>query len=107
MKRIVAYKSYYKDFVASLSREEQLKIRRVLILFETNDLLPLHFIKYIDDSLYELRITLPTREARLFFIYDGDTMVVLFNCFIKKTQKTPQKEIEKAKRIKKEYYEGK
>lgn len=107
MKRIVAYKSYYKDFVAYLSREEQLKIRRVLLLFETNDLLPLHFIKYIGDGLYELRITLPTREARLFFIYDGDTMVVLFNCFIKKTQKTPQKEIEKAKLLKKEYYESK
>ena len=31
-------------------------------------------------------------------------MVVLFNGFQKKTQKTPQSEIDKAKRIKEEYY---
>lgn len=106
MKKIVAYKSYYKDFIASLQREEQLKIRRVLALFSTEDRIPHHFIKYLDEDLYELRITLPNREARLFFIYDGDTMVVIFNCFIKKAQKTPQKEIEKAKRLKKEYEES-
>jgi phage-related protein len=33
--------------------------------------------------------------------------VVLFNGFQKKSQKTPQKEIEKAIRIKKEYFEFK
>ena len=47
MKKIVAYKSYYKDFMAFLSREEQLKIRRVLALFSTENLMPLHFIKYM------------------------------------------------------------
>ena len=106
MKKIVAYKSYYKDFMASLRREEQLKIRRVLALFCSEDRIPHHYIKYVGDGLYELRITLPTREARLFFIYDGDTMVVLFNCFIKKTQQTPRKEIEKAIKLKNEYNEG-
>ena len=34
-------------------------------------------------------------------------MVVLFNCFVKKTQKTPQREIDKAKKLKKEYEESK
>jgi phage-related protein len=107
MKKIVAFKSYYKDFMASMSREEQLKIRRVLALFETQDLIPHHYIKYVGNAIFELRITLPTREVRIFFIYDGDTMVVLFNCFIKKTQKTPKKEIEKAIKLKREYEESK
>jgi len=107
MKRIVAFKSYYRDFMASLSREEQLKIRRVLALFETEYLIPHHYIKYVWDGIFELRITLPTREARIFFIYDGETMVVLFNCFVKKTQKTPKKEIEKANKLKREYEESK
>ncbi len=107
MKRIVAFKSYYRDFMASLSREEQLKIRRVLALFETENLIPHHYIKYVWDGIFELRITLPTREARIFFIYDGETMVVLFNCFVKKTQKTPKKEIEKANKLKREYEESK
>ena len=107
MKRIVAFKSYYRDFMASLSREEQLKIRRVLALFETENLIPHHYIKYVGNGIFELRITLPTREARIFFIYDGETMVVLFNCFVKKTQKTPKKEIEKANKLKREYEESK
>ncbi|HAC73915.1 MAG TPA: type II toxin-antitoxin system RelE/ParE family toxin, partial [Porphyromonadaceae bacterium] len=46
-------------------------------------------------------------EFRIFFIYDGNTIVVLLNCFKKKTQKTPQNEIEKAIRLKNEYYERK
>ena len=107
MKYIVAYKSYYKDFMASLHREEQLKILRVLALFKTESMLPRHFIKYVGDAIYELRVTLPNREARIFFMYDGDTMVILFNCFIKKSQKTPLKEINKAKVLKKDYVERK
>lgn len=42
---------------------------------------------------------------RTFFIFDGNSVVVLFNGFQKKTQKTPRSEIEKAKRIMEAYYE--
>jgi len=44
---------------------------------------------------------------RVFFIFDNDKVVVLFNGFQKKTQKTPPNEIEKAIQIKNEYYEYK
>jgi phage-related protein len=44
---------------------------------------------------------------RIFFIFDEDKIVVLFNGFQKKTQATPENEIRKAIRIKKEYYEYK
>lgn len=40
-------------------------------------------------------------ELRIFFIYDGENVVVLFNCFRKKTQKTPDNEIKKAINLKK------
>lgn len=43
---------------------------------------------------------------RVFFIFDGDKIVVLFNGFQKKTQKTPVSEIDKALKIKKEYYDN-
>ena len=39
-----------------------------------------------------------------FFIYDGDAVVVLFNAFRKKTQKTPDSEIKTAIKLKEEYY---
>lgn len=44
---------------------------------------------------------------RVFFVFDEGQIVVLFNGFQKKTQKTPSGEIEKALRIKDEYYEYK
>ena len=39
------------------------------------------------------------------FIFDNGNIVVLFNGFQKKSQKTPQNEIEKALKIKEAYYE--
>ncbi len=36
-----------------------------------------------------------------------ELLVVVFNCFIKKQNKTPKQEIEKAKRLIKDYYENK
>ena len=44
---------------------------------------------------------------RVFFIFDEGEIVVLFNGFQKKTQKTPQNEIEKAIKIKETYYADK
>ena len=69
--------------------------------------MPHHYIIYIRDGLYEFRVTYGNNEFRLFFIFDGEQIVVLFNCFRKKSQKTPKKEINKALKLKGEYYEQK
>ena len=63
--------------------------------------------RIITDGIYEFRVNYGNNEFRLFFTYDGDTIVILFNCFKKKTQKTPKSEIDKAVRLKNEYYENK
>ena len=56
------------------------------------------------DQLYAYITDLTGQSYSLTFGYfDGDQLVVLFNGFHKKGQKIPKKEIEKAKRIKKEY----
>jgi len=47
------------------------------------------------------------KSARIFCCFDNGQLVVLFNGFQKKTQKTPQKEIDKAKRLMQEYFETK
>ncbi|MDE6206259.1 MAG: type II toxin-antitoxin system RelE/ParE family toxin [Muribaculaceae bacterium] len=107
VREIIAYKDYYRDFMSRLSDKEQLKIRRALLLFSDTERIPAHFIKYIEDGIYEFRVTYGNNEFRIFFIYDGDTLVILFNAFRKKTQKTPRSEIQKAKRLKEEYYEDK
>ena len=43
----------------------------------------------------------------IFFCYDEGHIVILFNGFQKKMQKTPDREIDKALKLKKEYYERK
>ena len=73
----------------------------------TQDRLPIKFIKLIRDGVYELRIDYNSNIYRVFFIFDEDKIVVLFNGFHKKGQKTPQKEIIKAIKIQEEYYEYK
>ena len=107
MRKIIAYKNYFSDFVAKLSDNERKKIQRALSLFKAEDKIPGHYIKFIRDGIYEFRVNYGNNEFRLFFIYDGDCIVVLFNCFRKKTQKTPDNEINKAIKLKTEYYETK
>ncbi len=107
VREIIAYKDYYCDFMAKLSEKEQLKIRRALLLFSDTEKIPSHFIKYIEDDIYEFRVNYENNEFRIFFIYDGEKLVILFNAFRKKTQKTPRSEIVKANRLKQEYYEEK
>ena len=104
MRKIIAYKEYFSDFIKKLSKDETNKIRRALDLFKVEDKIPSHFIKFIRDGIYEFRVNYGNNEFRIFFIYDGDTIVVLFNAFKKKTQKTPDSEIKKALKLKEEYY---
>ena len=104
MRKIIAYKNYFSDFIKKLSTDEIDKIRRALDLFKVEDRMPRHFIKFIRDGIYEFRVTYGNNEFRIFFIYDGDIVVVLFNAFKKKTQKTPDNEIKKAIKLKEEYY---
>lgn len=104
MRKIIAYKNYFSDFIKKLSKDETNKIRRALDLFKIEDKMPRHFIKFIRDGIYEFRVTYGNNEFRIFFIYDGDTVVVLFNAFKKKAQKTPDSEVKKAIKLKEEYY---
>ena len=52
------------------------------------------YIKYLDGEIWELR---PLRDRILFVAWHNDGYVLLHS-FMKKTQKTPQREIERAKR---------
>lgn len=71
------------------------------------DRIPKKFVKLIKDGLYELRTEYNSNIYRVFFIFDHGKIVVLFNGFQKKTQKTPRAEIEKALKIKEAYYADK
>ena len=76
-------------------------------MLKSQDRLPKKFVKLVRDGIYELRTEYGGNIYRVFFIFDEGEIVVLFNGFQKKTQKTPQNEIEKAIKIKEAYYADK
>ena len=59
------------------------------------------YVKHLDGEIWELR---PLRNRILFFGYDGNRIILLSH-FIKKTQKTPRREIDKAQRLMNDYSE--
>lgn len=85
----------------------QKKIDYVLDVLKMQDRVSEKFVKFIRDGLYEIRASHKGNIYRAFFIFDDGNIVMLFNGFQKKSQKTPSKEIEKALELKKEYYASK
>lgn len=65
------------------------------------------FVKHLEDGIYELRAEYAGDIFRVLFIFDEGQIILLFNGFHKKTQKTPRKEIELAKKLRREYYDDK
>jgi phage-related protein len=102
-RKIVTFGGYFEAFIGDLPERVVQKIEYGLILLRTMDRLPAKHTKYIDEGIFELRTEYEGNMYRTFFIFDGNNVVVLFNGFQRKDQKTPRSEIEKAKRIKKEY----
>ncbi|MFR4519353.1 MAG: type II toxin-antitoxin system RelE/ParE family toxin [Fusobacterium sp.] len=93
-----------EEFLLSLDNKMQKKaFGQLNILKEYGRTLREPYSKYIKDGIFELRIQFASDISRIFyFFYIGDK-IVLTNGFIKKTQKTPQKEIEKALEYKKDF----
>ena len=106
-RRIITFGRYFGEFMEGLTAKEREKVDYGLALLKTQDRLPTKFVKHIRDGLYELRTEYNGNIYRVFFIFDEGNIVVLFNGFQKKTQKTPSSEITKALMIKGRYYEYK
>lgn len=109
IRKIVAYKSYFEDFLVKQPPKVQDKIFKVLEIVEMLERIPSSYLKAIKGTkgLHESRIQLGSNIWRIFCFFDGDRLVILLNGFQKKTQKTPRQEIEKALSLMNEYYENK
>ncbi len=109
IREIIAYKNYFEDFLQKQPIKVQNKIFKILEAIETLERIPANYLKLIAETkgLYEARIQVGSDIWRVFCFFDSGRLVILLNGFQKKKQKTPKKEIEKAKRLMKEYYENK
>lgn len=103
-RRIRVYKTYFQEFMTTLTPEQSRKVDYSIDMLKTQDRVSAKFVKYIRDGLFELRAEYESNIFRVFFILDGNDIVVLFSGFQKKTQQTPEREIKKALSIKDEYY---
>ncbi len=103
------YKHYFDDFYQDLSCKVQQKILWTFRIIEDLDRVPENYLKHLDntDGLYEIRIQVGSNIYRIFCFFDSNNLVVVGHGFQKKSQKTPNKEIERAIKIKNEYYENK
>jgi len=109
IRKIKTYKSYFKEFYIAQPQSVKRKIDYVLALIKTTERIPSIYFKQIENvaGLYEVRVQYAGNIYRIFCCNDKGQIVILFNGFQKKTQKTPSDEIRKAKNIMKEYFETK
>jgi phage-related protein len=70
-------------------------------------MVPEKYFKHLEgtDGLYEIRVKVGRDIYRIFCFFDKGQLVILLKGFQKKSEKTPRQEIERAERLKKQYYE--
>lgn len=105
IRRIITYKNHFIDFYKSQETKVQEKIGYVFDLVRFEKHVPTKFFKSIEntDGIYEVRVITTFKSIRIFCFFDQGELVVLTNCFLKKSQKTPGKEVKMADKLKKEY----
>jgi phage-related protein len=94
-RHIYYYKNYYLDFFKKLSADVKEKFIWTLKLIAMNEIVPVKFLKHIEDG---------TDIYRVFCFFDKGKLMILINGFRKKSKRTSIKEIEMAERIKKDYF---
>jgi phage-related protein len=106
-RQLIFFKHYFRDFFEPLNEKVKGKIDQVLFTVRLAERIPTKFFRPMTsyDGLFEIRVEYQGNIYRIFSCFDDGNLVVLFNGFQKKSQKTPRKEIDKAMRIKKEYFE--
>ena len=108
-RKIIFYENHFIEFYQVLDQKVKVKIQYVFELIKQVDRIPEKFLKHLTgtNGLYEIRIEYQSNIYRVFCCFDEGQLVVLFNGFQKKSQKTPQGEIDKAELLMKSYFENK
>ena len=109
VRQVVVFEDHFKQFRKMLDRETLKKFYKVLILIMTVEIVPVRFLKAIEGrkGLYEIRMEQGSNIYRVFCCFDEGNLVVLFNGFQKKSQKTPKDQLDKAEALMKKYFEQK
>lgn len=97
-----------KEFMLSLDKKLRAKLADTIMILQDNGYdLREPYSKHISEGIFELRAKQGSDITRVMYFFYVDRHIILTNGFIKKTQKTPQSEIEKAKRYRSDYLKRK
>jgi toxin-antitoxin system, toxin component, relE family len=92
------------DFLQSLNKSMHAKAMQVIDLLEARGhLLRPPYSKNLGDGIMELRISIGNNISRILYFFVVRNTAILTNGFIKKTQKTPPTEIQRAKQYRNDY----
>ena len=112
MKRVIIFyttvsgRCPVEEFLDKLEINVVKKIAWTLKIIEDMDFIPKTYFKKLEatDGIWEVRIKLRTNIYRLFSFWDKNNLIVLTHGIMKKTQKTPVKEIRQAEEYKEDYF---
>ena len=121
VREVVFYGEHFRDFYQGLNKRAKLKVDWTINLLETVEIVPEKYLieeveripetylKHIGgtEGLYEIRVDFESNIYRFFSFFDEGKLIVAINGFQKKTNKTPKSEIDKALKIKKQYFNEK
>ena len=109
VREIIFYKNHFELFYKRLPGKVRKKVDYVLYMISVTEHIPTKLFKNIENAngLFEVRIEYGSNIYRVFCCFDTGRLLVLFNGFQKKSQRTPNNELEKAKQILDEYFNEK
>ncbi len=93
-----------KDFLLTLDKKMRAKMANMISLLQDNGYeLREPYSKHLSEGIFELRAKVGSDNTRVLYFFYADRHIILTNGFIKKTQKTPSKEIDRAKKYRADY----
>ena len=94
-----------EEFLDSLNHRQAQKVAWVLRLIEEHEIIPNTYLKKLINTgdIWEVRVQFGNNIFRVLGFFEDNDLIVLTNGFQKKSQKTPEKEIELAEKRKKDY----
>lgn len=94
-----------QEFIEGLPGKAAQKVTWTLTLLEELEVLPSTYFKKLvnSDGIWEVRVSHGSNIYRIFCFFAGNAVIILTHGLVKKTQKTPPNEIERAEAYKQEY----
>jgi len=93
-----------KEFLLSLDKKMRAKMADTISILQDNGYeLREPYSKHLSEGIFELRAKVGSDITRVLYFFYVELHIILTNGFIKKTQKTPPKEIERAKKYRADY----